>query len=59
MSAENLFSNPLKVVNVGLRSFAQDLRSQGVECQQVDSAQASPADPDVPGSAAGAAPEGE
>jgi hypothetical protein len=36
MSAENLFSNPLKVINVGLQSFAQDLRAVGVECQHVD-----------------------
>ena len=35
MSVEDLFSKPLKVINVGLRSFAQDLRSVGVECQQV------------------------
>ena len=35
MSAENLFGTQLKVINVGLQSFAQDLRSVGVECRQV------------------------
>jgi hypothetical protein len=32
---ERLFHDPLKVINVGLQSFAQDLRSAGVECQHV------------------------
>ena len=45
MSIEDLFDNPLKVVNVGLRSFAHDLRAIGVECQQVDAAEAQPPDP--------------
>ena len=35
MSIERLFDSPLKVVNVGLRSFAEDLRTVGVECQHV------------------------
>ena len=57
MSAENLFSNPLKVINVGLQSLAQDLRAVGVECQQVDPDRR-PVDGDMspapePGSAAG------
>ena len=36
MSAENLFSKPLKVINVGLQSFADDLKTVGVACQQVE-----------------------
>ena len=46
MSAEKLFSNPLKVINVGLQSFAQDLRAVGVECQHVELDQR-PVDGDV------------
>jgi FdrA protein len=32
----NLMQGPLKVVNIGLDGFAQDLKSQGVEVQNVD-----------------------
>lgn len=32
----NLLQGPLKVVNIGLDGFADDLKSQGVEVQNVD-----------------------
>jgi hypothetical protein len=35
MTAADLFDHPLKVINIGLTSFAQDLKKLGVECEQV------------------------
>jgi len=42
MNIENLFNNPLKVINVGLQSFAQDMRTAGIECQHVSADQVGP-----------------
>ena len=36
MSKENAFPGPLRVINIGLQSFAEDLRSAGVEVVHVD-----------------------
>lgn len=33
---QDLLKGPLKVVNVGLDGFAEELKSQGVEVQNVD-----------------------
>jgi len=33
---ENILKETLKIVNVGLQSFAEDLKSQGVEVVHVD-----------------------
>ncbi len=33
---ENVLKETLKIVNVGLQSFAEDLKSQGVEVVHVD-----------------------
>ncbi|NLI75142.1 MAG: fdrA domain protein [Candidatus Riflebacteria bacterium] len=35
-SLNNLFTSPVKVINVGLASFFADLKSQGVTAVQVD-----------------------
>ncbi len=36
MSLEYIFSDTLRVINIGLESFTEDLRCQGVEVIQVD-----------------------
>ena len=36
MTAKNLLAEPLRVVNIGLESFAEDLRGEGVEVVQLD-----------------------
>ncbi|HOV47635.1 MAG TPA: DUF1116 domain-containing protein [Anaerolineae bacterium] len=36
MAIQDIFGQPLKAVNVGLESFAESLRDQGVAVQQVD-----------------------
>lgn len=35
-SLNNLFTSPVKIINVGLPSFFADLRSQGITAVQVD-----------------------
>ena len=35
MGLERLFDQPLQVINVGLTSFAEDLRNIGVDFEQV------------------------
>ena len=32
----NVLSDPLRVINIGLASFAEDLRAEGVEVIQLD-----------------------
>ncbi|MBF0548046.1 MAG: fdrA domain protein [Candidatus Riflebacteria bacterium] len=35
-ATKKLFNNPIKVINVGLPSFAQDLKTQGIEVVNLD-----------------------
>jgi len=42
---KKLLEEPLKVVNIGLESFARDLKQQGVEVIQVDWAPPAGGDP--------------
>ena len=35
MSLNNLFNQKIKVINVGLEQFRDDLAEQGVECLQM------------------------
>ena len=43
----DLFTVDLNVVNVGLESFAHDLRSQGVPCEQVTIAEGDAESPSI------------
>ena len=36
MSALNVFTEPLRVINIGIESFALDLRAAGIEVVQLD-----------------------
>ena len=36
MSLANLFEDTLRIINIGLESFAEDLRSDEIEVIQVD-----------------------
>lgn len=42
---KNMLNEPLKVVNIGLEGFADELDSQGVEVTQVDWAPPASGDP--------------
>jgi hypothetical protein len=36
MKETNLFEKPIKVVNIGISTFAEDLKAQGVEVVSLD-----------------------
>jgi hypothetical protein len=36
MNTLNIFKDPLRVINIGIEGFAQDLREAGVEVVQLD-----------------------
>ena len=36
MSCEELFRQPIRVINIGLEGFAEDLQASGVEVVQLD-----------------------
>ncbi len=36
MSCEELFRQPIRVINIGLEGFAEDLQAAGVEVVQLD-----------------------
>jgi len=36
MTAQKLFNKKLKVINIGIKTFAEDMKSQGVEVVHVD-----------------------
>ena len=45
MAVKDLFGKELKIVNIGLRGFAEDLQSQGRKVVQVDWRPAAGGDP--------------